>query len=268
MKYMLMNKYETDFKFKRKKITPKQEYQLLKNTHEAIISQEDYDKVQQMRGNRTKKDNRTYIYLLRGLVYCKNCGRKMTYKNSNPVRIDANGKITGKPNDIGYFICEEHYRHIDVCNQSNKIMEKTLNELVLKKVSDRLKQLPIGKYAIDVQEVIERQDSNMNNCKNIKNEIEKKEAEFKILYSKKVEGVISDEEFFKQYQVYKEATSKLKEKMNRFQKNQNNFNIRTEIERFIIAFSNTKKLDNAILKKLVDKIEIGKDEEVIITLKV
>lgn len=266
--YMVVNKYETNFKLKKKKPTPKHQYELIEDTHEGIISKEDYEKVQQKKGNRTKKDNKEYIYLLKGLVYCKNCGRKMTYKNSSPVRIDINGKITGKPNDIGYFICEEHYRHIDVCNQSNKTMEKVLNELVLKKVSSRLKELQIGKYAKEVQELRERQDPNLCDCKKIKNEIDKKETEMKILYSKKVEGIISQEEFLEQYKFYQETTNTLKERMDRLQKNENNYNTKTEIERLIIAFSDTKKFDNTILKKLIEKIEIGKNDKIVITLKV
>ncbi len=265
---MVINKYETNFKLKKRNVTPKCEYQLLEDNHDAIISKEDYEKVQQKKGNRTKNDNKTYIYLLKGLVYCNNCGRKMTYKNSKPVRIDRNGKITGKPNDIGYFICEEHYRHIEVCNQPNKIIEKDLNELVLKKVSNRLKELQIRKYAKDVQELRERQDPNLSNCKKIKGEIDKKETEFKILYSKKVEGIISEEEFLEKYKIYQETKNSLKEKMDRLQKNESNYNTKSEVESLIIAFSDTKKFDNTILKKLVEKIEIGKNQKIVITLKV
>ena len=265
---LVVNKYETNFKLKKKISTSRQQYKLIENTHEGIISKEDYEKVQQKKRNRIKNDNKEYIYLLKGLVYCKNCGRKMTYKNSSPVRIDINGKITGEPNDIGYFICEERYRHLDICNQSNKIMENVLNELVLKKVSDRLKELQIRKYVKEVQELSERQYSNLCDCKKIKNEIDKKETEMKILYLKKVEGIISQEEFLEQYKFYQETTNTLKERMDRFQKNENNYNIKTEIERLIIAFSDTKKFDNIILKKMIEKNEIGKNDKIVITFKV
>lgn len=263
--YMVLNKYDTSFKLKKKNVTPKYQYELIENTHEAIIPKEDFEETQQKRGNRTKNDNKSYLYLLKGLVYCKNCGRKMTYKNSKPVRIDKNGKITGNPNDIGYFICEEHYRHIEICNQPNKTMENDLNEVVLKKVSDRLKQLQIGKYAKDVAELREKMDPNLNSCKKIRTEINRVEAEFKILYSKKVEGIIEEDEFLNQYQIYKETTSTLKEKLNRLQ---NTLSGKAEAERLIIAFSDTKKFDNTILKKLIEKIEIGKNENIVITFKV
>ena len=80
----------------------------------------------------TKDNQKEYVFLLRDLVYCKNCGRKMVYKNSNPIRIDKNGKITGIKNELGYFICAEHYRHKDVCNEWIKIKENTFNDIFSK----------------------------------------------------------------------------------------------------------------------------------------
>ena len=159
--------------------------------------------VQQIKGNKTKKDFKSYLYLLKDLTYCKHCGRKMSYKNANPVRIDINGKITGKNTGKGYFICVEHYRHKEVCNVFNKIMEKDLNEIVLKKVSDRLKELQINKYSKDVQFYREKQNSKLNDYKKIKNEIAKQESNFKMLYSKKVEEIITEEEFLEEYNNYK-----------------------------------------------------------------
>ncbi|MBP3596472.1 MAG: recombinase family protein [Clostridia bacterium] len=265
---MVINKYESNFKLKKKNLTPKHQYKLLEDTHECIISKEDFEKAQEKKGNKTKKDYKEYIFLLKGLVYCENCGRKMTYKNNTPVRIDINGRITGKQNENGYFVCEEHYRHKDVCDQVNKTKEKFLNELVLKKVSNRLKELQIGKYAKEVQELRDKQDPNMCNHKKLKSEIDKKENEMKILYSKKVEGIISEEVFLKQYKLYQETTNNLKEKLDKLQKNENSFNSKTEIDRIIIAFSDAKKFDNTILKKLIEKIEIGKNNKIIITLKV
>lgn len=265
---LVLNKMENDFKLKKTKVARKHQYEILKNTHPAIISQEDYDLVQQIKGNKRKEDFKTYLYLLKGLTYCKYCGRRMTYKNSHPIRIDRNGKITGKPNEIGYFICDEHYRHKEVCSEFNKIMEKDLNQIVLKTVSDRLKQLQLSKYAKDVQELRERQNTELNNYKKIKNEISKQESNFKMLYSKKVEGIISEEEFLEQYNNYKEVTTELKEKLDRLEKSEKTFETRSDVEKLIIEFESCKRFDNAILKKLIEKIEIGKDQNVEVILKV
>ena len=127
-----------------------------------------------MKKGTTKENQKEYVFLLRDLVYCKNCGRKMLYKNSNPMRIDKYGKVTGAKNELGYFICAEHYRHQDICNEWIKIKENTLNEIVLKQISNKLKKLQLLKYANDVEVYKEIMDPEASECKKIKNEIELK----------------------------------------------------------------------------------------------
>lgn len=265
---LVLNKYKNNLKLKKRIVTKKKDYKYIDDTHIPIISPEVFDKVQAIKKSKTIEDKKEYIFLLKDLVYCENCGRKMQYKNSNPVRIDNTGKITGKPNNKGYFICVEHYRHKEICNESNKIMENDLNEIVLKKLSDRLKYLQIIKYAKDVKEYKERLNADENDYKKIKNEIAKKESNFKILYSKKVEGIITEEEFIEQYNKYKKENEELKIKLDRLEKTKTEKNTRNDLDKLIIEFENCKNFDNNILKKLIEKIKIGKNQNVKITLKV
>ena len=113
-----------------------------------------------------------------------------------------------------------------------------------------------------------KKNTELNNYKKIKNEISKQESNFKMLYSKKVEGIISEEEFLEQYNNYKEVTTELKEKLDRLEKSEKTFETRSDVEKLIIEFESCKKFDNAILKKLIEKIEIGKDQNVEVILKV
>ena len=221
---IILNKYENNLKLKKRIVTPKKEFIFKENTHEAIISEKDYEKVQNLKGNKTKK---AYIYLLKGLVFCKKCKKNMTYKNSKPIRIDSNGNITGNKNNLGYFICRK-------CN--NKIMENGLNKIVLNRISKK-----INKYL----KIIE-----INENKKIQSEIIKQESKLKILYLKKIEGLITQEIFVEQYKKYKENMKKLKSKINRKET------------------INYEKFDNIAIKKLVEKIEIKDNNEIEIILKV
>ena len=260
---LVINKYYSDFKLKKIIANRKGNYEYISNTHQPIIAPGIFDKVQEMKKGTTKDNQKEYVFLLRDLVYCKNCGRKMVYKNSNPIRIDKNGKITGIKNELGYFICAEHYRHKDVCNEWIKIKENTL-----KQISNRLKKLQLIKYANDVKAYKEIMNPEASEYKKIKNEINRREADFKILYSKKVEEIISEDEFIREYNLYKQKTKELKDKLDRLEESKKSYNSKNDVEKLIIEFSETKKFDNKILKKLVEKIEIGKNEEVNIILKV
>ena len=265
---LVLNKYENNIKLKKRIANRKSQYEYLENTHEAIIKPEVFEEVQRIKGNITKENLKKYVYLLRGLVFCKNCGRKMTYKNSRPIRIDKNEKVTGRKNELGYFICTEHYRHKDICNEWVKIMETDLNKMVLNKISKRLKKLQLGKYADDIMSYKEMLEFKLNEDRKIKNEISKREFNFKILYAKKVEEVISEEEFISEYNKYKTEILELKKKLDRLGKNKIRYNSKSDVDKLITDFSETKKFDNYIMKKLVEKIEIGKKGEVRITLKV
>ena len=265
---LVTNKYYNDFKLKKTVANRKGNYQYISDTHQPIIAPKIFDKVQEMKKGTTKENQKEYVFLLRDLVYCKNCGRKMLYKNSNPMRIDKYGKVTGAKNELGYFICAEHYRHQDICNEWIKIKENTLNEIVLKQISNKLKKLQLLKYANDVEVYKEIMDPEASECKKIKNEITRREADFKILYSKKVEEIISEDEFVREYNLYKKRVTELKEKLDRLEEGKKSYNSKNDVEKLIIEFSEAKKFDNKILKKLVEKIEIGKDEEVNIILKV
>ncbi len=266
---MVLNKYNTNYKLKKKSTTAKNNYQILENTHTAIISQKDFDEVQKKKGNKTKKDFKTYVYLLKGIVYCKHCGRKMSYKNSSPIRIDSNGIKTGKENNKGYFICTEHYRHKDVCDVFNKVMETELNEIVINSLSNRLKELNLGKYANDIENINNKQNPNVIELKKIKKEIDKEECNFKILYTKKVEGIILEEEFILQYEQYKIKINKLKDRLETLEQLIERPKMKANsIEEAIFEFQNCKNFDNIILKKLINKIEVGKNNDIEISLKV
>lgn len=111
-------------------------------------------------------------------------------------------------------------------------------------------------------------DPEEGECKKIKNEITRRESDFKILYSKKVEEVISEDDFMREYNLYKQQVKELKEKLDRLEEGKKSYNSKNDVQKLIIEFSETKKFDNKTLKKLVEKIEIGKNEEVNIILKV
>ena len=53
------------------------DWQIIENTHEAIIDQETFDAVQKLRGTIRRIDTTGAVNVLTGLVYCADCGQKM-----------------------------------------------------------------------------------------------------------------------------------------------------------------------------------------------
>lgn len=266
---LAINKYNTDYKAKKKSVTPNNKLEFCENSHEPIISIEDFNEVQKRRASRTKNERTEYLYLLKDLVYCKNCGCKLTYKNENPLRRNSKGVILGNKNENGRFVCEEHSRNKKICKYNDiKITEKALNEIVLKRVSQRLKEIQIERYGSTIENEVVKSIPEKSNERNLKMELDKQEKYFKTIYGKKVEGVISEEDFIEKYNVYKNKVNEIKEELDRLGEKKKTQNLSKQVNKLILDFSDTKRFDNAMLKKLLEKIEVNRNNEIDIFLKV
>lgn len=68
---------------KKQRETPIEEQTVFYNTHPAIIGQEVFDKVQEIRQQRHRRTKTGKSSLFSGLVYCADCGAKMRYCTTN-----------------------------------------------------------------------------------------------------------------------------------------------------------------------------------------
>ena len=65
------------YKDKSSVVRPKEEWEIIENTHEAIVDQETFDLVQKLRGTPRRTDTNGVANPLTGLLYCSDCGAKM-----------------------------------------------------------------------------------------------------------------------------------------------------------------------------------------------
>ena len=97
-----------NFKTKKRRKAMPEELMIFKNTHEPIIDEETWNNAQRLRKTvRRSVKNGTYTNRLTGLLYCADCGEKMSYRSPNSQR-RANGKTYDSDNA---FICR-HYRQM------------------------------------------------------------------------------------------------------------------------------------------------------------
>ena len=65
--------------YKSKKViyNPKEEWAVFENTHEAIVSQHDFDLVQELRMHKQKQQKCEKVNPFSGIVYCSDCGKRL-----------------------------------------------------------------------------------------------------------------------------------------------------------------------------------------------
>ena len=107
------------FKNKKKIERPKDEWKIFKNTHPAIISEEDFNLVQELRKNKRRPNRTGIVSMFSGLVYCADCGEKMYYSSTNNY----------KRNQANFF-CSSFRKDTSTCSM-HYIREKVIYDLVL-----------------------------------------------------------------------------------------------------------------------------------------
>lgn len=89
--------YKESYKDKRAKRTPKEDWVIFKNTQEAIVSEEMWNKVQELRKTVRRTDTVGEANPFTGLLYCADCGAKMYNHRGGAGRArNWKGKLNGK----------------------------------------------------------------------------------------------------------------------------------------------------------------------------
>ena len=127
-------KINLSYKSKKRKYIPPEEWKIAYNTHEPIITEELFDKVQsQKKTNKTIK-RKKHEWTLNGLVKCKECGAKMTlkveYKRDNPEEL--------KSKKICCLNGLKRYRGKECIKGSKGLDEEILNTIICKNLKETI----------------------------------------------------------------------------------------------------------------------------------
>lgn len=87
---VLCKSIRENFKLKKRRAATPEERIVFKNTHEAIIDQETWDKAQRLRKRNPKKlPSGTYSHRLAGMVFCADCGSRMSFSSPESKHRDS-----------------------------------------------------------------------------------------------------------------------------------------------------------------------------------
>lgn len=123
------------YKSKKVKWMPRDEWKIVENTHEPIIDEELFERVQRKLNLERKTKSQKYEWLLNGLVYCKECGSQMILKvehtDSHTIKSKKLHCIEGTRRNSKVF-----------CNRKSKgISEEVITKIVLKNIADKMEKI-------------------------------------------------------------------------------------------------------------------------------
>lgn len=261
---LVQHKYYTiSYKIKKSRKLDQSQYIIIEDNHESIIDKDTFYIVQEMLDKQANEWNYTdrAPHLLKGLVFCSECGCKVTYNKNH-----------GK-----YFrlVCSRYKKQgKDFCSNIN-MREDYLIENVINSLNKNIKlYLKEDNIIIKAQ----KKDDNRNNEKNrYTNKINEIEKYIKNSYQDKVDGLIDNDTFSNLLKNYRNEKKNYEEKLSKI-KSQIENNISNEITKkeiknlkkyalSFLKFDNKEQIDRNILIRLIDKIEVGKDKKISIFYK-
>jgi DNA invertase Pin-like site-specific DNA recombinase len=117
--------YKTSFKTKKHKHNPPEKWEIFENTHDAIISPEEWETAQKCRKVKRRENKNGEVNPLTGLVYCGTCGSRMyNHRGTNYSET--------RPSQDSYC-CTKYSKYPPECTRHN-ISVKALRELILKAI--------------------------------------------------------------------------------------------------------------------------------------
>ena len=233
---------------------------IVEGTHEPLVDAETFRKVRMLVNSRKHTRSRTYDFLLKGLIFCHECGYPLAVLN----RKNARGE------DVLYFVCRTYQRFTKagVCT-CHSIKEKTVTDAVIDKVREVCQAylnpdelLPMAREAV---ENARKQNNLEAELQVVQAKIDSLTANLDRMYTDRLNGLLPEEDFQRIFNRTKLDRKLLEEKRQELEL-QKKSPVRSEdrarelVQRFIETAGESREL----LVSLIERVELTEDKEVII----
>ena len=191
------------------KFIPREEWEIIENCHEAIVTPEEWAKVQELIDRRPTimtGNDCPYYNIFHGIIYCATCGKSMQARYEKVGRKDVNRTTKKKrePIDKAFFTCQTYNRiGCKVCS-SHKIEARDLHELVLNDIQELAAQAMKDSDAFYQRLSRRMENQYRTDTSAVRTEIRRLEERnqeiddmFLNLYTDKSKGIISEQRFLK-----------------------------------------------------------------------
>ncbi len=233
---------------------------VVEGTHEPLINVETFRKVRLLVNSRKHTRSRTYDFLLKGLIFCHECGYPLAVLN----RKNAAGE------DVLYFVCRTYQRFTKagICT-CHSIKVKTVNDAVITKVREACEAylnpaelLPVAERAV---EETRKAESGEAETQALRSKIDSLTANLDKMYMDKLSGLLAEADFERIYQRIKLERVGLEEKLKDLERQKaspipKEDRAKELVQRFIDSACTSREL----LVSLIERVELTEDKQIII----
>ncbi len=243
-----------NYKIKKVVKNKREDWIIVKGTHEAIISREDFDRANKILKKNYQRVNRENIRLLDGLLTCYECGNRISI--NQPRKSDGRTYISCNYYHMNskHGLCTSHAFNYDYLEEAvlKKIKEICFNILDKIQLEEEQKKISFNNFKSSVEKQKEKYE---NTIANLKVKLDK-------MYMDKLDEKIDNE-------MYERISEKIIKELNDTKnllsdikyKTDDKVDYSSECEKLMSDFISMKNIDRNIILKLVDHIEVHKNKE-------
>lgn len=236
---------------------PQEEWIRVRDTHEAIIDKEDFDRVQRMLNGHSKMSPVSgEISLFSGLLRCADCGHALIKKvNHNPDKTYV------------YYRCSTYCKCKSACS-AHSIRYEKLYDTVLAAIQKMIE------IAVDADEVLQKLQSKHKNDNNVnlQTQIESQERELQRvkqmladLYPDYKSGILNADQYLMNKEKYERQQQQLEASIDNLKESANGPDVPPQTNDFVEHFKhhgNISALTRPLLTELIDHINVKEKNDI------
>ena len=254
------------------RLTKEEEHVVVKNMHEAIIDLDTWNKAQLKLKSKVITRERKYDHPLKGLIFCKECGKIAT------LRCRSEKRKSGSVWRADYFICSNRNSYTGLCD-CKQIQAKIIEDAIKKVLKQEIQKITYSKD--DLKKIYKGSQIEIEKEKNKLEEKMKKYNEkisfnnnmLQKLYEDKINNIIKLEDFemfyknvLKEKEEYIETIKQLKTELIKINKELDNIDIE-KLEKQTKEVLSLENITKDTYQKLIEKIEFDKEKNIYIKFK-
>lgn len=252
-----------NFKTKKRRKARPDELIIFENTHEPIIDAETWHLVQKLRRRtRRKLANGSYSHRLSGLVYCADCGKRLSYSSPQSQHrpdgktYDADSSFRCPTYKSMYGECTMHYIKSSTLDKLVDEAVRKIARYILRNEQAFLEQVRVLTSADQKQ----TQSEDKKELVNIKKRIAELDNYIKRLYEGNASGKIPDRQFEKLMAQYDNEQQELEERVKEIEASIHEIQQESEngqqFVRLVQKYRDLTEIDQTALNEFIDKVVV------------
>ena len=244
------------YKSKKKIENPQSEWKIFENTHDAIVDEETFYRVQELRKNKRRPARTGKSNMFSGIVRCADCGEKLYYCTSNSFETRQDHFVCSTSRKKGKDVCDTHFIRAVVLEEGT-LQHMRLLFLCIANYEDKFRKALGAKRTAEAKKELAAMKRTLQKSENRLAELDRL---FKRIYEDMVNGKLSEARFQMLSDDYEQEQEELRAKIeileNEIQNQENHVESVDAFIRLAKKHLYLEKLTPAVLNDMVKAVYV------------